>query len=366
MFAKVRSHKSVSRILGYNELKVEREKAECVLAKAFVKDLDCLDRDDKLFHFERLTSLNERAKMNAVHISLSFFPEDRLSGGELLKIAQEYMEKIGFGSQPYLVYRHQDTRHPHFHIVSTNIRTDGSRLDLREIMRSQSLKVTQEMEIAYGLRTTEQNRELSKGQDNNAIRIEYGELPLKPAIQNVLTAVIDQYKYKSLEELNAVLRLYNVRAYRGQEGSRLYERRGILYGLLDKNGKSIGAPLKASSFDRKPTLKRLEEKFAQNAPLLQKQDQRVKTAIDWILATGSYSLNAFKDALEKERISAVYDSDKLGQFRHIYYVDHETWSVFDGEGLGAKYGVQAIREKCKEEDVLEQEESLTHHITLNL
>jgi hypothetical protein len=129
--------------LRYNEAKHEQKKAELVHANRFVKDMDKLSQDEKLYHFERLTSLNERVGKNTVHISISFFPEDKLSDLAMQKLVVEYMGKIGFERQPFLVYRHNDTRHPHFHIVSTNIRSDGSRIELRHIMRNGSQNITQ-------------------------------------------------------------------------------------------------------------------------------------------------------------------------------------------------------------------------------
>jgi uncharacterized protein YijF (DUF1287 family) len=50
------------------------------------------------------------------------------------------MEKIGFGEQPYLIYKHEDAGHPHIHIVSTTIKADGSRINTHNIGRNQSEK----------------------------------------------------------------------------------------------------------------------------------------------------------------------------------------------------------------------------------
>jgi hypothetical protein len=35
------------------------------------------------------------------------------------------MDKIGFGDQPYLVYRHLDAGHPHIHIVTKTLSIMG-------------------------------------------------------------------------------------------------------------------------------------------------------------------------------------------------------------------------------------------------
>jgi hypothetical protein len=51
----------------------------------------------------------------------------------------------------------------------------------------------------------------------NAQRVNYGKSPTKRGIVNVLDAVLPKYKYVSLAELNAVLKLYNLTADRGKE-----------------------------------------------------------------------------------------------------------------------------------------------------
>lgn len=62
----------------------------------------------KLNRFLKLASLNENAKRNTVHISLNFDPSENHSKENLKQIAKVYMDKIGFGKQPYLVYQHYD------------------------------------------------------------------------------------------------------------------------------------------------------------------------------------------------------------------------------------------------------------------
>src|SRR5690606_18865797 len=102
-------------------------------------------------YFERFTSLNERAITNVLHVSLNFDPSDKLDNENLMDIAKTYMERIGFGEQPYLVYRHHDAGHPHIHVISTSIQRDGSRISMHNIGRNQSEKARKEIEIEFGL-----------------------------------------------------------------------------------------------------------------------------------------------------------------------------------------------------------------------
>jgi hypothetical protein len=99
-----------------------------------------------------LIARNERAKKsNTLHISLNFDPSEKLAEGKLTQIARAYMEKIGFGSQPYLVYQHHDAGHPHIHILTTSIQPDGKRIDTYNIGRNQSENARKELEKSFGL-----------------------------------------------------------------------------------------------------------------------------------------------------------------------------------------------------------------------
>jgi hypothetical protein len=106
MVARINTSKSISKALNYNEQKVFNGKAECILVSGFIHDLDKLNFYDKLHHFERLISLNEKTTINTLHVSLNFDSSDKINTEKLQAIANKYMEIIGFGNQPYLVYRH--------------------------------------------------------------------------------------------------------------------------------------------------------------------------------------------------------------------------------------------------------------------
>src|SRR5690606_27013695 len=96
-------------------------------------------------------SQNRRATTKAVHISLNFHPDEKLTEETLKELAHEYMERMGFGAQPYLVYQHFDAGHPHLHIVTTNIRNDGSRIALYRIGKYESESARKAIENKYGL-----------------------------------------------------------------------------------------------------------------------------------------------------------------------------------------------------------------------
>ncbi len=162
-------------------------------------------------------------------------------------------------------------------------------------------------------------------------------------------AILNSYKYTSLPELNAVLQQYNIQADRGNEGSRIYQHRGLLYRILDEQGNAIGVPIKASSFYNKPTLKYLEERFSINDAARQSHRSRVKNTIDLtFIKQPKHSLQNLIKALNKEGINTVLRQNADGIIYGVTYVDHRTKCVFNGSVLGKRYSAKAILERCKE------------------
>jgi hypothetical protein len=354
MVAKVTIPKGIARVLNYNEQKIKTGKAECIYAHQFIKNAEHLHFHEKKNRFENLIALNKRATTNSIHISLNFAPQEKPDKDKLIDIAVDYMEKIGFDKQPYLVYQHLDAGHPHIHIVAINIQKDGTRISLHNIGRNQSERARKEIEIEYGLvkanKTSEEMKQVTA--PVLAPRVSYGKSDTKRSITNVLDEVINQYKFTSLPELNAVLKLYNVCADRGKEQGIIYKTRGLTYSVLDENGNKIGVPIKASSIYNKPTLNNLEKKFEQNQELRKQFEKRTRNAIEWsFLQKPNQTLKELIRALEKERITTVLRQNEQGIIYGITYIDHHTKCVFNGSDLGKQYSAAGIQQRCQQQDV---------------
>ena len=349
MVAIIKTSNSVQRILNYNEIKVKEGKAECISAVNFPLELDSLNFTLKLNRFTKQASLNENVKRNAVHISLNFDPSENHCKEKLNEIAKVYMEKIGFGKQPYLVYQHYDAGHPHLHLITNNIQRDGKRIDLHLLGIRKSEPARKEIEETFGLVKAEgrKTKELFSLQPIANRKVEYGKAESKKAINGVLNKVLFEYKYSSLPELNAVLNQYNVHADRGTEESRVFKNEGLLYKILDKDSKPVGVPIKASDFYSKPTLKFLEERFKINEIKKESQKSHVKNAVRMALCNEKIiSPEKLADSLANQGINMVLRKSKDGQLYGITYVDHVTRTVFNGSNLGKEYSAKGIIEYC--------------------
>lgn len=359
MVARIKRGSSLARTLNYNEQKVKHGVAECINAMGYPKDLDQLNFHDKLHRLEHQAALNERITANSVHISLNFADADKLDQEKLKTIADTYMQMIGFGKQPYLVYEHKDAGHQHIHIVTTNIRADGSKIEMNNIGRNQSEKARKTIEVLYGLTKAEQQKQTQDQQQKpdhfGPSRVEYGKKGTKQAISNVLEYVTREYKFTSLGELNAILQLYNVAADPGEKDSRLRQHKGLLFRVLDENGNKIGTPIKASAFWHKPTLANLEKKYAKNEILRVQHKKHVKVNIDWALRNGKLTLQELKQALSRERIEMAIQRTKEGKAYGVTFVDFKSKSAFKGSDLGKEYSAKGLEQRCR----IEHEETET-------
>ncbi|WP_312351971.1 relaxase/mobilization nuclease domain-containing protein [Sphingobacterium multivorum] len=359
MVAVIRTGHSIRRIFNYNENKVEAGIAQCIGAGNYPADPERMSPPAKLNCFLRQLELNENVKRNSVHISLNFHSSETDLGTEkLMEIASEYMDKIGFGEQPFLVYRHYDAGHPHIHIVTIKVRPDGSRIDMNNIGRNESEQARKAIEKGFGLVNAEaqkKERHYHQLRPVSAGKVIYGKSQTKLAIQNVLEAVLDQYRYASLPELNAVLRQYNVAAERGSEDSLTYRRGGLLYRVLDEHGKTVGVPIKASLFYNRPTLKDLQERYGRNESARSPYRARIKNAVDMALLGKDTGLEELGRILERQGIVMALRKNEAGIIYGITYIDHLTKCVFNGSKLGRRYSAKAIQERCLREEIPGQE-----------
>lgn len=327
--------------LNYNEAKVQQGKAQCLQAVNYLREGHEMSFYQKLDGFRQLNELNERAATKAIHISLNFDPSEKLPDEKLKELAAAYMQNIGFGDQPFLIYKHEDAGHPHIHIVSNTIRHDGSRINTHNIGRNQSEKARKELEALFGLVKAEKQN----AHPVSPVKIEkatYGKHETKRAISNVATTVFNQYRFTSLPEYNAALRQFNVIADRGKEDGRVYKKRGLLYRILNDKSAKIGVPIKASSIHCQPTLPNLEAKFSINESTREPYKQRTKQTIETALQNAG-SLGAFVTGLEGQNIYTVLRRNEAGVLYGLTYVDNSTKCVFNGSDLGKAFSAAAVQ-----------------------
>ncbi|WP_153797820.1 relaxase/mobilization nuclease domain-containing protein [Foetidibacter luteolus] len=368
MVAVVNDKANLRNAIHYNENKLKEGQAKLILAGNYAKDTERLGFTDKYMTLKRRNDLNDRVIHNTLHISINFETNEKIPEDKLKEIAAVYMQKIGFGDQPYLVYQHFDAAHPHLHLVTTAIHANGKRLPLHNLAKNQSSKARREIEKEFNLVVADDHKqkETYRQKAIDAKKLVKGKSQVKRSITNALDFVLDHYQYTSLAELNAILKQFNVQADRGGENSRIYKNNGLVYRALNDEGTVANVkPIKASDFYNKPTLAYLEEKFLINKQARQDQEQqsnyltpskrRIKNVIDLAFKTNAtISIEKLSSTLKKEQIDLVIRQNDNGLIYGLTYVDHDKKIVFNGSNLGKQYSAKAILERTGQMQQVEQ------------
>jgi hypothetical protein len=318
-----------------------------------IKDVDDLTLKEKHYHIDRLLSLNDLVRQKVLHIFISFHETDKIDKDTMRKLARDYMEGMGWDKQPYLVYLHHDALYTHLHIVSSRIRRNDLPIYMYRSNVLKSYELSRQLEKRYGLFQAGVRIPDEEWANLHPVQtLEKGVTSLRPTMNAVLESVIPQYNYTTLEEFNALLGLYRMRASLGEENGSIRNARGLLYVPLTEDGKETRPYVKASFLRQQPTLKVLEARFAVNRELRKQLEERVTTAIDWVLLNNPLDLANFKEALANERISVVLER-KADQPK-IWYVDHQSRSVHTGESLGPRYSAEGLLKRLVPEEVYQQ------------
>jgi hypothetical protein len=349
MVAKIKTGRSINGAINYNEHKVGLGKAELISAQGYLKDPNNLTFTDKLQRLTDLTNRNERTLVNALHVSLNFAVGENLEKDLLQQIADDYMDGLGFGKQPYLVYQHHDAGHPHLHIVTTNIEPDGKRISFHLLANRASESARKQVELTYNLVKAEDQGKQQNITSKPLEPLEYGKSELKRSVTNIVNEVVRAYKFTSISELNAVLNQYNITADRGSKDSRMYEKNGLVYWVLDSKGNKLGVPIKASSIYGKPTLKTLEDRFRLNEVLRKPLKEQLKSKVDKALLT-QVPKTTFQKILKEEGMQVIFRQNDEGRVYGITFVDHQSKAVFNGSDLGKCYSAASLVNWFKNEE----------------
>jgi hypothetical protein len=236
------------------------------------------------------------------------------------------------------------------HIVTTNIQANGEAISLHNIGWLKSKKAREEIEVEFNL-VKAKGKQYKPEPAIKPIDLQkalYGKMPTKRAISNTVNAVINNYQYTSVAELNAILKQFNVIADRGAEDTLMFQKKGLIYSLLDEKGNKVGVPIKSSSLYTKPTLAWLEKQFARHKENRIGFKPDVKARIDRVLNTGRHNEQTFTEAMKKQGIAVVFRRSDNGQIYGITFVDHINKTVFNGGDLGKNYTAKAITGQFKQ------------------
>ena len=342
MVAKISIGSSLYGALAYNGEKINEAKGRLLTTNRIYNDgTGTIDIRKAMEGF--LTFMPERTRVEkpVLHISLNPHPDDVLTDTELQDIAREYLEKLGYGNQPYLVFKHEDIDRHHLHIVTVNVDENGRRLNQAFLFR-RSDRIRKELEQKYGLHPAER-----KGirQDNPLQKVDASAGDVKRQVGNVVKAVNRQYRFQSMGEYRALLSLYNVTAEEARGNVRGREYNGLVYSATDDAGNKVGNPFKSSLFGKSVGYDAVQKKFTRS-----KQEIKDKKLTDMTKRTvfsvlqGTYDKDKFVSQLKEKGIDTVLRYTDEGRIYGATFIDHRTGCVLNGSRMGKELSANALQE----------------------
>jgi len=349
MIAKISSGNTLYGILSYNQIKVDENHAKVIFANKMIEKPDgSFDIHTCLNSFEPYLVANRRTEKPVLHISVNPDPKDKLSDERLSEIAQIYMQKMGYGEQPFIVYKHEDIERHHIHIVSLRVDENGKKID-HNFERRRSMDICRELEQKYGLVPADQKQ---RQEGLPLKKVEYEKGDVKRQMANVILPVARDYHFLSLKEYKALLSFYNtgVEEVRGEVKGKEYK--GLVYSALNDKGEKVGNPFKSSLFGKSVGIEALEKRIEKSAAIIKEKGlkERSKKIIAAILRTTNNRLD-FEKALEKQGLSVLFRINDEGRIYGATFIDHEQKCVFNGSRLGKEFSANVFNEKYLNHDL---------------
>jgi hypothetical protein len=277
-----------------------------------------------------------------IHISINPHPEDKLSDEQLADIGREYMEKLGYGGQPYLVFKHEDIEREHIHIVSLRV-DSGGKLIKDSFERKRCTEISLQMEQQYGLHTVDGKKQ-GEGWKFSPVDISKGNL--KRQVASVIKPAATMYHFQTMGEYRALLSLYNtgIDEVKGELCGKPY--RGLVYSALDKNGNKAGTPLKSSLFGKSVGCDALEKHFEKSGEQIKQPGlkERTRKAVAGALKD-SKSESEFRAALREKGIDLVLRKNEEGRIYGATFIDHNERCVLNGSRLGKEFSANVLNER---------------------
>ena len=339
MIAKISATENLGGALGYNFKKVQHNEASVLCVNELREGFDGTYRIDKVLRdMQALIPEKCRTKKTVFHCSLNPHPDEKLSDEQLTQIAKEYMEALGYGNQPYIVFKHNDIAREHIHIVSLRVDSRGQKIN-DKFEKRRSKKITDALEKRFGLIPS--SKVADKAVEETP-KIDTTQRNIKKQVASALRIVLKHYRFCSLGELNAILSKYNLAVEEVKTEFRGKKYDGLVYVPTDDKGDKVGTPIHASDIGRGvgyTAVQNRMQKSKQNVKLL------IPTVRNKVLQTMCTSPNTEKELrqrLEEQGLRVVIRKNESGRIYGITFIDDKAGIALNGSRLGKGYAANVF------------------------
>ena len=339
MIAKISSTENLGGALGYNFKKVEKGEASILLAAELYQDREGrYTMEDVLADMQAVIPEKCRTKKMVFHCSLNPHPDEKLSDETLTQIAKEYMETLGYGKQPYIVFKHNDIAREHIHIVSLRVDGEGKKINDR-FEKRRSKQITDTLERKFGLIPSSKvtDREIEE-----VSKIDTTKGNIKEQVSETLRSVLKHYKFCSLGELNAILTVYNLTVEETKTEFRGKKYDGLVYVPTDDKGDKVSTPIHASDIGRGVGYTAVQNRMQKSKQAIKPLIPAIRNKVLQTMRTSPKTEEELQQRLEEQGLRVVIRKNEGGRIYGITFIDDKVGVALNGSRLGKGYAANVF------------------------
>ena len=334
MIAKISATENLGGALGYNFKKVEKGEASILLAAELYQDREGrYTMEDVFADMQAVIPEKCRTKKMVFHCSLNPHPDEKLSDETLTQIAKEYMETLGYGKQPYIVFKHNDIAREHIHIVSLRVDGEGKKINDR-FEKRRSKQITDTLEKRFGLIPSSKvtDREIEE-----VSKIDTTKGNIKEQVSETLRSVLKHYKFCSLGELNAILTVYNLTVEETKTEFRGKKYDGLVYVPTDDKGDKVSTPIHASDIGRGVGYTAVQNRMQKSKQAIKPLIPAIRNKVLQTMRTSPKTEEELQQRLEEQSLRVFIRKNESGRIYGITFIDDKEGVALNGSRLGKGY-----------------------------
>lgn len=347
MIVKVKSPKSLLRVLTYNLNKVEHGVGAVLYTQGVYNSMEQTPSPQSIYEDMMMQIPSKtRVKNIAFSCSLNPDPSETLSDEQYVQIAQEFMERMGYGDQPFIVVKHWDIARQHIHIISTRADGLGRKIPDKHEGRK-ARKIVDALERKYNLKLTKPDKEKTTKKKPSDLKrakpINVKEGNVTEQVYNVARQVVQKGAFTTIGGLNALLAPYNLSAKftKSERKGKQYD--GIVYIPMEE-GKPVALPIPSKDLGRGVGYTAVKTAMYKSGKRCQEKAEEMRAIIASVMITRPKTLEEFTDKLKENGLELMAKRNENGRIYGATYVDRNEMVAISGSKLGSDFSANTLNE----------------------
>jgi hypothetical protein len=360
---------SCSSAVQYNERKVAEGKAEAVFSSKIA------DPKKPMETFSEYERGSRRCEKMSFHASINPAKADNMTQDKVIAFTKELMERLGYGDQPYIIYRHDDIGRVHYHLVSVRVDKEGRKIpDRQEGRRCNEIMKALEQKYGFtvGLADNPEKETKAEGakpeepndlgeakeKDDGPKKVDYQRFdPARGEYMKQMEELVAQamkYYFTTTEQFKMLMREFGVEVGHAKVGRQIYL---TFTGIDPKTQHKCTAPIIGKDLDTASLEEVRQHAMDCKKVLRTKEGKRAANLTRVALEHGTSELHT-RRILRKFNIGLKLSKNKGGKIFGVTLIDHQTRCVFkvsELPGISAAEFEKARLEKWPPEEGKKEE-----------